>query len=114
MEAQAEDKKVEDKAEQVKKRICPRCGSPYNWVEKRDKGSNTYYYAVHVTFSKTKRGKKKRHIQKCYLGPERYIYVSHLHQDLPLEFSGLINPQRYAEYLEALRNAVKTQETGGT
>ena len=47
----------------VSSRICPKCGSPFSYLEKRKKGSKVYLYAVHVS-----RLAGKRHIKKCYLG----------------------------------------------
>jgi len=58
--------------ELLKQKICPRCGEHYTYLEKRQIGSNTYLYAVHVH-----KVNKKRKIKKCYLGPETaYIYAN--------------------------------------
>ena len=48
----------------VSSRICPKCGSPFSYIEKRKKGTKEYLYAVHVS-----RISGKRHVKKCYLGP---------------------------------------------
>jgi len=65
--------------------ICPRCGMPYNWVESRRRGNNTYYYAVH----RTGRGADARK-KKCYLGPHLYKNVSVTHENLGITLEGLI------------------------
>ena len=62
-------------------RVCPRCGRPYDWVERRKvrTGPNTYryyYYAVHLD-----RETKRR--EACYLGPvDGYSHGAVTHQDV--------------------------------
>jgi len=82
-------------------RICPRCGKPYSWIEKKrpKNGSRVYYYAVHV-FKDPETG--KRTVKRCYLGPEEYVYVSMLHVREGLTLKGLRDSQRALEYLDAL------------
>jgi hypothetical protein len=43
-------------------KLCPKCGSPYSYIEERKVGNNIYYYAVH--YSKTRGKRRKRY---CYL-----------------------------------------------
>ena len=52
--------------------VCPRCGRPIDWVERRVKNGHVYYYACHVITDEN--GQKRR--KKCYLGPERYVYTN--------------------------------------
>jgi hypothetical protein len=62
-------------------RICPRCGRPYDWVERRKvrTGPNTYryyYYAVHLD-------RETRRRDVCYLGPvDGYSHGAVTHQDV--------------------------------
>ena len=80
------------------KKICPRCGAPYNWLEVHKRESNIYVYAVHVV-----QRKPKRKVVKHYLGPlERYIYVNRLHPRENLGLTGMLNEDRAIQYLEAL------------
>mgnify|MGYP001626450352 FL=1 len=70
----------------------------YSYIERREIGNNSYFYAVHVS-----REKGERRIRKCYLGPSSaYIHVTHLHQDEGLELKGLMNKNRAVEYMNAL------------
>ncbi|MCC6019655.1 MAG: hypothetical protein LM601_11530 [Candidatus Verstraetearchaeota archaeon] len=71
-------------------KICPRCGSPYNYIDKRKVGDGVYYYAVHV--EKTPEGRK---VKKCYLGSGSYRYVEQFQN---LNLSGLIDEKRYLRY----------------
>jgi len=87
-----------DRYELLAKKICPRCGQPFKWLERKKIGNNVYYYAVHE-----KKIGNKRQTKRCYLGPESYIYVTHTH--LPkegLQLRGLIDTNRVLEYLEAI------------
>jgi len=71
--------------------ICPRCGQPYRYLEKRKIGNNVYYYAVHYEgYERGPDGKPRPKLRKCYLGPEKYIVASKLHSDLGLTLKGLI------------------------
>jgi hypothetical protein len=62
-------------------KICPRCGRPYDWVERRKvkTGLGTYryyYYAVHLD-----KDTKRRDV--CYLGPvDGYVAAAVTHQDV--------------------------------
>jgi hypothetical protein len=82
-------------------RVCPRCGSAIDWIERvRVKtGSNTYrtyLIAVHLD----KETKKRR---KCYLGPdEGYNLATITHKDLG-GLEGLVDVwDRNKYYLENL------------
>lgn len=56
-------------------KICPRCGLPYSYIERRSIGNRTYLYAVHSSYDGGRR------VSKCYLGPQdRYAYVERIHQ----------------------------------
>jgi hypothetical protein len=94
------------KEEMLEKKICPRCGGIFSYLEHRPMGGNKYVYAVHVT-----REGKKRHVKRCYLGPEsEYINVTHMHLDEGLILRGLINHDRALEYLKALIEHFRTHE----
>ncbi len=53
-------------------RVCPRCGRPIDWIERRIKNGHVYIYAYH--YVKDENGKRK--VKKCYLGPEKYDYAN--------------------------------------
>lgn len=79
-------------------KVCPRCGEPYSYIERRKVGSQVYLYAVHVH-----REGRKRRVRKCYLGPEgAYIYVTKTHAREGLALKGLADNERALEYLDAL------------
>jgi len=80
------------------KKVCPKCGQPYSYIEEIDIGDRSYLYAVHYVKDKSGKRKKKR----CYLGPkEGYEYVSKTHD---LEFYGMTKEDRYITYLEEILN----------
>lgn len=82
--------------------ICPRCGRPYNWIERKKVGERVYLYAVHVVGE----GKNRRR-EKCYLGPEgNYEYVTRMHAHEGLVLKGLMDADRALEYLTALADTV--------
>ncbi|MEB3779747.1 MAG: hypothetical protein GSR85_05905 [Desulfurococcales archaeon] len=87
---------------ELKSRICPRCGLPFSWIERRRVGDNTYYYAVHES-----RLNGARRVRKCYLGPEEYIYVSKMHSKEKLVLRGLVDPGRLPSYLDAVVEYLK-------
>jgi len=92
--------------EMLEKGFCPRCGQKYSYIERREQGNNVYLLAVHVT-----RENKKRHVRKCYLGPESdYIYVSYMHPEEGLQLKGMLNRDRALEYLRALRNYFRNEK----
>lgn len=79
------------------KRICPRCKLPYSYLERRQVGDRVYLYTVHES-----REHGKRRIKKCYLGPDKYRYVSKLHSPEGLVLRGLHDQDRVIDYLESL------------
>lgn len=97
---------VSRKRKDTPDKICPRCGQHYSYIEtrtvevkSRDKSKKqNYYYAVH--YEKDENGKTRR--RRCYLGPNRYIYVTRLHRDLGLILYGAIVPKRDEKYREML------------
>ena len=93
----------------VVERVCPRCGSKYNWIERHKRGGRIYLYAVH------KEGKGKNAKRwKCYLGPSNsYVYVTKTHRQEGLRLKGLADVDRALEYLDALINYVETVELDG-
>ena len=86
----------------IEVRVCPRCGLPYSYIERRVVGGRVYLYAVHITKVK-EGGKVKRRVRKCYLGPEdSYEYVSKLHEREGIVLRGLADRQRIIKYLDAI------------
>ena len=62
-------------------------------------------YAVHI-IARGEKGKRK--VKKCYLGPENeYEYVSRLHQDLGIKFSGLHDKKRIIKYIQEITHYVE-------
>jgi hypothetical protein len=94
--------------------ICPRCGQPYRYLERRRIGNNVYYYAVHYEgYERGPDGKTRPKLRRCYLGPEKYIEVSKLHSDLGLTLKGLMEEGRERDYMEALVRSVRDRIRGG-
>jgi len=94
----------------VKNKICPRCGEPISWFERRAVGNRIYVYAVHVTTVR-EGGRVKRKVRKCYLGPEdSYEYVSKLHKKEGLVLKGLVSSKRAIDYLDALIRYLESVE----
>jgi hypothetical protein len=86
------------------KKICPKCGQPYSYIEEIDIGGRTYLYAVHYVKDESGKRKKKR----CYLGPkEGYEYVSKTHDII---FYGLDREDRYIKYLEEILDLFTSDE----
>jgi len=78
------------------KKVCPKCGEPYSYVEEIDIGGRLYLYAVHYVKDESGKRRKKR----CYLGPkDGYEYVSKTHE---ITFYGLDRQDRYIRYLEEI------------
>ncbi len=79
-------------------KICPRCGKPYSYIERRRiKGTNlVYYYAVHM-YKEGDKWKKKR----CYLGPKVYSNVAPMQG---FQLFGLVeeDTERLLEYLDSI------------
>ena len=91
--------------ELLKHRICPRCKSPFSYLERhRDrKTGKVYYYAVHYEgYTRTPSGKIKKKVRKCYLGPDFYNYVSLTHGDEGLVFRGMLDSERILVYLDII------------
>lgn len=89
----------------LRTKMCPRCGAPFKWLEKRRIGNRVYYYAVHEL-----RIGGRRYIKKCYLGPETYTYVTKLHSREGLELRGLVDRSRVLEYLDAIIGYLQSVE----
>jgi truncated hemoglobin YjbI len=91
---------------------CPVCGLPIDWVERRVVNGHVYYYAWHVITDEN--GQKRR--KKCYLGAERYDYVSRKNIDLGTTFRGMAyDPaQRLAEYVNGALDKLSVKVQSGT
>jgi hypothetical protein len=78
------------------KKVCPKCGETYSYIEEIDIGGRSYLYAVHYVKDESGKRRKKR----CYLGPkDGYEYVSKTHD---ITFYGLDRQDRYIIYLEEI------------
>jgi len=90
---------------------CPICHLPIDWVERRVVNGHVYYYAWHVI---EENGRRRR--KKCYLGAERYDYVSRKHSDLGVALRGMAYgpAQRLAEYVSSAIDRLSDQLEGGT
>jgi hypothetical protein len=54
--------------------VCPRCGLPIDFLERKRVGNQVYLYAWHYL-----RGPDgRRQIKRCYLGPEKYVHANRL------------------------------------
>jgi hypothetical protein len=82
---------------------CPRCGLVISWVERVRRGDRVYYVAAHSSGG----GKRAR---RCYLGPEEYVYVSKLHEDLGLTLRGALERDRWVDYMASLVEAIASQD----
>jgi hypothetical protein len=86
------------------RRICPRCGESYSYIEKISIGERSYLYAVHYYVDENGRRRKRR----CYLGPvDGYEYVSKTHEII---FYGLDRQDRYIRYLEEITDLFDSDE----
>jgi hypothetical protein len=101
VEAQAQEKAEAEK--EAEKKLCPRCGQPYSYIENYRRGSQTYYVAVHYEGYEKVSGKVKKKVRKCYLGPQVYRYVEGLHE---LGLSGAIDKERFKRYFKELLDQV--------
>ena len=90
----------------VTRPVCPRCGSPISWVEMQRKGGRVYYVAVHYLGCVRVGDRVRKQVRKCYLGPEKYDYVTRLHQDLGIEFRGAVDERRVIYYLDAFMTSL--------
>ncbi len=90
----------------MSEKLCPRCGQPYSYIEKRVvKGSKQeYFYAVHV-YKEGDRWRKRR----CYLGPKLYSRVAPLQG---FQLRGLIegSRERLLDYLESIISDLEKME----
>ena len=105
--------------------VCPRCGRPIDYLERRvlrSKGrdgkvhEHVYFYAWHYARGPNgeviyERGKPKIG-KKCYLGPAEYTYASGLHAALGLQLKGLIEEvvegrPRLVDYLDSIAKAIE-------
>ena len=93
-------------------RVCPRCGRPIDWIERRVKNGHVYIYAYH--YVKDENGKRK--VKKCYLGADRYDYVSRKNYDLGTTFRGMAYSEadRFSEYFNSAANKLNARIEGGT
>ena len=84
------------------KKICPRCGQKYSYIERRRIGDQVYLYAVHYL-----KVEGKRKVRKCYLGPEsEYIYVSKMHE---FRLRGPLDKSRVLKYLNSLLHIISVK-----
>jgi len=91
---------------------CPVCGLPIDWVEKRVRNGHVYYYAYH--YVKDENGKRK--VKKCYLGADRYDYVSRKNYDLGTTFRGMAYSEadRFSEYFNSALDKLSAKVQSGT
>jgi len=91
---------------------CPVCGLPIDWVEKRVRNGHVYYYAYH--YVKDENGKRK--VKKCYLGADRYDYVSRKNYDLGTAFRGMAYSEadRFSEYFNSALDKLSAKIESGT
>jgi len=94
-------------------KVCPKCGEPISYIERRRIGGHVYIYAVHYYgYERGPDGKVRRKIRKCYLGPEAYTYVS---RTLGVPFRGLAAGEAGAlvEYVEAVARSLEGRARRG-
>jgi hypothetical protein len=107
VEGQAQAQARAQESQEAEKKLCPRCGQPYSYIESYAKGSQKYYVAVHYEgYEKAEvegRRRIKKKVRKCYLGPQVYKYVEKLHG---LELSGPIDKERFKRYFKELLDEV--------
>jgi uncharacterized C2H2 Zn-finger protein len=102
-EGRVEGQAQAQESQEAEKKLCPRCGQPYSYVESYTKGSQKYYVAVHYEGYQKVEGKVKKRVRKCYLGPQTYRYVEKLHE---LGLSGAIDKERFKRYFKELLDEV--------
>jgi hypothetical protein len=90
---------------------CPKCGLPIDWVERKKVNGHVYYVAAHVI-----RDSGKRAVKRCYLGAEKYTYVTGQHLNLGIELKGLaqevMGEPRLVEYLRGIAKSIQEQLEG--
>jgi len=94
-------------------KVCPKCGEPISYIERRRIGGHVYVYAVHYYgYERTPDGKVRRKIRRCYLGPEAYTYVS---RTLGVQFRGLAAGEAGAlvDYVEAVARSLEERARRG-
>jgi len=91
---------------------CHVCGLPIDWVEKRVRNGHVYYYAWHVIADEN--GQKRR--KKCYLGADRYDYVTRKNSDLGTTFRGMAygEADRFSEYFNSALDKLSVKVQSGT
>ena len=94
----------------LSRKICPRCGQEFSYLEKQVKNGRVYYVAVHyLGYEKTPDGKVKKKVKKCYLGPINYEYVTRLHN---FTLHGMIVSDRELKYLEEILIELRNLKQG--
>jgi hypothetical protein len=92
--------------EEIEKKICPRCGLRFTYIEEREKGNNVYLYVVHEY-----RENKRRKVRRCYLGPKsEYINVTHMHEREGVVFRGMLDYDRSIDYLKSIIDYLKNEK----
>ena len=93
-------------------RLCPKCGLPYDWVERRKVGGRVYLLAVHVV-----KDRQRSYRRFCYLGPaEGYAVGRATHGFMELrgfELDKRMDVNRLLEYLRQLLSALTGEELYG-
>jgi hypothetical protein len=93
-------------------RICPKCGLPYDWVERRKVGNRVYLLAVHVV-----KDRVRSYRRFCYLGPaEGYAVGRATHGFMELrgfELDKRMDVNRLLEYLRQLLSALTGESLYG-
>jgi len=83
------------------RKICPKCGQRYSYIDRKKVGDQVYLYAVHYF---EVGGKRK--VRKCYLGPEKgYIYMTKTYE-IALKS---LDRERILNYLDSLLNPLITE-----
>jgi hypothetical protein len=94
-----------DKKTPRQKPVCPKCGLPYDWIEKRKVGGREYLLAVHVVKDGDKKGKRIHH----YLGPkDRYVFAKASHSFMELRGFALDKASDVKRLVDYLRNILDT------
>jgi hypothetical protein len=88
-------------------KICPRCFREVSWIERREKGDRTYYYAVHYNGYSRVNGRIRRSISKCYLGADEYVNVERF-QNIGL--SGVFDRGRFKRYVRRLMDFLSRED----
>jgi hypothetical protein len=93
----------------IQEKKCPRCNGTYKYTERRVIAGQIYHYAIH--YWKDETGKK--HVHKCYMGAENYIYVKRVHEDSSIQFHGYTVENRYKEYIRDINDYLERDKTHG-